>query len=127
MTPESRVAFITYMTSNNFPPYLVERTSHWFGMDLAEIGDQIERLRALGFEVSGPRKRGGVTSTERSAYLNAQDDVPRIRTIFHRHWGKRNRHHLPLAEEIAALRWKLTHAETEKLIRSFRRQGAQES
>jgi hypothetical protein len=63
----------------------------------------------------GPRPR------EASAYDRAAADVPRIRAIFVRHWGKRNRTIRPMAEEIAAARWELSPEETAILIKRVRR------
>lgn len=55
------------------------------------------------------------------AFQRAASDVPRIRAIFQMHWGKRNRHQRPLAEDIAAERWGLTTDQRNALIDKFRR------
>lgn len=53
----------------------------------------------------------------------AERDVPRIRQLFRQHWHKRNRTVAPLAETIAAERWELSEAETNKLIDKFQRKS----
>ena len=111
------------MAEGGFPPAVLERIGHLFGMDLAEVADQMERLQSMGFEIKAPPRKRGVKSAHTPAYQNAADDVPRIRALFLKHWGKRNRHERPLAEEIAAQRWGLSQKETADLIDRFQRKA----
>ena len=67
----------------------------------------------------GPKKR----EPAGDPFAHAAADVPRIRDIFWRFWGKRNRTIAPLAEDIAALRWELNDEHTAALIDRFRRKG----
>ena len=97
---------------------------------LAGAIELIDRAARLGARVVLPApaaKRGvqardpggeGFTDFDRAAL-----DVPRIRALFVRHWGKRNRTERPMAEEIAAQRWELSPEETTALIRRFQRKG----
>lgn len=121
LNPAARIAFVRAIAEGGFPPAILERIGQLFGMDIAEIADQIERLQSIGFEVKASPGKRGVKSDHTPAYQNAADDVPRIRALFLRHWGKRNRHERPLAEEIAALRWGLSKHETADLIDKFQR------
>lgn len=63
-------------------------------------------------------------SDDYPAFERAVFDVPRIRAIFKMHWGKRNRHQRPLAEDIAADRWSLTSSERAALIDKFQRKSS---
>lgn len=65
--------------------------------------------------------RKGPKPREPQAFDRAAADVPRIRAIFMRHWGKRNRTVRPMAEEIAAERWDLSPEQTAMLIAKFQR------
>lgn len=121
--PAARVAFVRAMAEGGLPPRILERIGQLFGMDIAEIADQMERLQNIGFEIKAPPGKRGVKSNHSPAYQNAADDVPRIRALFLKHWGKRNRHERPLAEEIAALRWGLSQKETADLIDRFQRKA----
>lgn len=71
---------------------------------------------------SGPKPADPV-SNDFPDFERAALDVPRIRAIFKLHWGKRNRHDRPLAEEIAAQRWELSEKDTARLIDKFQRKG----
>lgn len=123
MTTASRVAFIRAIVASGAPPAVLERIGQLFGIDIADVADQLERVRALGFEVKEAPTKRGVKSGQSDAFHNAADDVSRIRTLFSSLWGKRNRHERPLAEEIAAERWGLSPKETAALIDRFQRKA----
>lgn len=97
---------------------------------LAGAIDLIDRAARLGARVvlpAPPAKRGvkagDPTSDVFPAFNRAALDVPRIRKLFVRHWGKRNRTERPMAEEIAAQRWDLSPDETVALIQRFQRKS----
>ena len=123
LSPATRIAFVRAVADSGADPATLERIGQLFGMDIGEVADQIERLQSIGFEIKAPPGKPGARSEHTSAYLNAADDVPRIRALFLKHWGKRNRHERPLAEEIAAQRWCLSAKETADLIDRFQRKG----
>jgi hypothetical protein len=55
-------------------------------------------------------------------FARAVRDVRRIREIFRKHWpDKVRRTHPPSAEQIAAVRWKLTNVEATRLHKKFHR------
>lgn len=93
--------------------------------------DQVRRQAAsIGLTVPLPaaRVRPGPKPAEPSDpdftdFQRAALDVPRIRAVFRRHWGKRNRYDRPLAEEIAAQRWELSPVERAALIDKFQRKS----
>ena len=91
---------------------------------LVELADVARKL-GIPLPVSkrtrrGPKPRDPADMTD---FDRAEADVRRIRAIFMRHWGKRNRTVRPMAEEIAAERWELSAEETARLIAKIQRKS----
>jgi hypothetical protein len=70
----------------------------------------------------GPKPRTPIDDDFKD-FDRAALDVPRIRALFLRHWGKRNRTARPMAEDIAAERWSLSADERAALINKFQRKS----
>lgn len=100
-------------------------------VDVLQSYHELRRLAsAQGLRIEAPfrtpkRGRGrpgkDAASNEFTDFDRAALDVPRIRALFVEHWGKRNRMTRPLAEEIAAERWKLSPEQGAALIDMFQR------
>lgn len=102
----------------------IDRLGFLAGINIPELARQIASLRWHGFEVSGGEQtRNGRPREQSEAFYNAAEDVPRIRALFLLHYNRRNRTERPMAEEIAAERWRLQPKEKAALIAKFQRKS----
>lgn len=122
--PARLAQFVRSIVTSGLSFDQIDRIGWIAGVNVPELARQAANLRWHGFEVNGgePLKQGRRRSKS-EAFYNAADDVPRIRALFWLHWRKRNRMERPMAEEIAAERWKLSPKETTALIDKFQRKG----
>ena len=86
----------------------------------------VKLAKKAGLRIAAPKRPVGAPKKAPRDHTDfdwAALDVPRIRAIFTRHWGKRNRLLSPMAEDIAAERWELSAADTVRLKAKFQRRS----